>query len=313
MDIGFDVRIPHVVDQPDGLTMLVTEGERLGYDYTTVSDHLVVAASVQPKYANGPEAPAYGRCFEQLTTIAFLAAKTSRLRFVTSVMVAPYRPPVLAAKVLSTIDVLSGGRLTVGVGTGWIVQEFEALGAPDFSVRGQVTDEFIEAMKILWTDSASGFDGQHVSFSEIRIEPRPVQRPHPPLWIGGMSGPAMRRAARFGDAWYPMLSDQAKPLDSVPRLKAAIADLRRRIIAAGRDPARVTVAVRVSAYGESVPATASDGERRLFSGCAADHATDLNSLRELGVTAVNFRFDQESPEHALDEMETLQRDVLGKL
>ena len=103
-----------------------------------------------------------------------------------------------------TIDVLSGGRLTLGIGAGWMREEFEAIDAPDFDARGTVTDEYLRAFVELWTKDVPKFDGKHVRFSNIGFQPKPVQKPYPPIWVGGESGPALRRAARFGDAWYPI-------------------------------------------------------------------------------------------------------------
>jgi probable F420-dependent oxidoreductase len=313
MDIGFDIRTPDVVTDAERLTELVTAGEDLGYDYTTLSDHLVVTGATS-KYAHAGSAPAvHGRCHEQLTTIAFLAAKTQRLRFVTSVMVVPYRPAVLAAKMLSTIDVLSGGRLTVGVGTGWVEPEFRALAAPDHAERGRVTDEYVEAMSALWTEPAPSYSGRFVEFSGISVDPPPVQSPRPPIWVGGMSNPARRRAARLGDAWYPMLNDAVRPLDSVGLLRAGIADIRARTEAAGRDPDAVGVAVRVAMYGGGVDPRASDGERRLFSGSDAECAADLATLRDLGIVALDLRFGQHTADEALRAMEAFQRDIVAKV
>ncbi len=316
MQIGFDIRVAAAMEDPDVLIRLVTEGEALGFDYTTVSDHLVVLQSQRAKYETGgngtSEDVAYGRGHEQLAEIAFLAGRTSRLRFVTSVMVLPYRPPVVAAKMLSTIDVLSGGRLTVGVGTGWIENEFQALGAPDFSERGRVSDEYLEAIKELWTGALPSYEGRHVRFSGIAFEPKPVQKPHPPVWVGGMSRPAMRRAVRLGDVWYPMLNDQVKPLDSLQRLRAGIAAIRDLAEREGRDPDTVGVAVRVVRHGDPL-APASDGDRRLFAGSADELAADLSALRELGIAAVDFRFTQTSADAALSAMQALQRDIVARL
>jgi probable F420-dependent oxidoreductase len=316
VDIGFDARPVGAGANPKDLTQLVTEAEALGFDYATISDHLVVPTSIEAKYPYSATGEFPARTVdrtEQLTGIAFLAAKTSTLRFVTSVMVVPHRPAVLTAKMLTTIDVMSGGRLTIGVGTGWMKDEFEAIGLPDFAARGRVTDEYLEAFKNLWTEPEPSYKGSHVSFSGITFEPKPVQKPHPPLWVGGMSRPAMRRAARLGDAWYIILTDQANPLDSMERLQAGIARMRAVAEAEGRDPDTVTVAMRVNVYGEGLAPTASDGERRLFSGSGADLAADLRNLRDLGIIGVDFRFSYDTVDQALGKMEAFQRDVVAKM
>lgn len=316
MQIGFDVRTPHAMTDTHELADLVAEGERLGFDYTTVFDHMVVQRSLQAKYnnsADGDTEIGYGRCHEQITTIAFLAGRTSTLGFVTAVMVVPYRPPVLAAKMLATIDVLSGGRLTVGAGTGWIKDEFDALGAPAFEERGRVTDEYLEVMKLLWTEDVVEYDGKHIQVHGIGLEPKPARRPHPPLWVGGMSGAAMRRAARIGDAWYPMLNDPSKPLDSLNRLEAGICRLRDLAEGAGRDPGSIDIALRVAEYGHHLSSKASDGTRRLFAGADTDFAADLRAVRNLGVKAIDFRFEHQRAERVVGEMQAFQRDVLASI
>jgi probable F420-dependent oxidoreductase len=191
----------------------------MGFDYLTLSDHIVIPRDIEARYpysATG-EFPSGGRgdWYEQLTSAAYVAAKTSRLRLVTSVMVVPHRPAVLTAKMLATIDLLSNGRLTVGIGAGWMKEEFEAVGAPPFAERGTVTDEYLTVFRELWTKDAPRFDGRYVRFSEIVMAPKPVQKPHPPLWIGGESPSALRRVARLGDGWYLIGTNPQHPLDTL--------------------------------------------------------------------------------------------------
>ena len=204
MLIGFNAPTAGPLAAPEHLTPLVVGGEALGFDYATFSDHVVIPTDIQAKspYSATGEFPAGSRAerHEQLIEVAFLAAKTTRLRLVTSVMVVPHRPAVLTAKMLSTIDVLSGGRLTLGIGAGWLKEEFEAIGAPDFAARGKVTDEYIRAFIELWTKDSPRYAGEFVSFDNIVFAHKPVQKPHPPIWIGGESGPALRRSARKSSA-----------------------------------------------------------------------------------------------------------------
>ena len=150
---------------------------------------------------------------EQLTTIAYLAGVTTSIKLLSSVMVLPHRSPVLTAKMLATIDVLSQGRLIVGCGVGWMEEEFEAIGAPPYAERGAVGNEYLRVFKELWTSDDPSFDGDYANFSNIAFAPKPVQQPHPPLWIGGESPPALRRAGQLGDAWYPICSNPSFPWD----------------------------------------------------------------------------------------------------
>ena len=149
--------------------------------------------------------------------------------------------------------------------------------------------------------------------TEILFEPKPVQKPHPPIWVGGESGPALRRAARLGDAWYPIGSNNKHLLDSLPRYRAGIDRLRRFTAEAGRDPASVALTYRIKRYGEAVPDKASDGERRLFSGSAADIVSDFRALRDLGVSAVDIDFERPDPDASIAEMRRFKEQVLARL
>jgi probable F420-dependent oxidoreductase len=169
--------------------------------------------------------------------LSFIAARTQKARLLTSVMVLPHRGPVLTAKMLASINVLSGGRLIVGCGVGWMQEEFEAIGAPPFDERGDVADEYIRVFRELWTSDNPTFDGRYASFSDIKLGPRPVQKPHSPIWIGGESPRALRRAARLGDGWYPIGTNSTYPVDTPERVSYALARLRHYAEEAGRDPA----------------------------------------------------------------------------
>jgi probable F420-dependent oxidoreductase len=227
MLIGFNLPMSGPLSSPDTIARLAVEGEAIGYDYAAVSDHLVEPIDIHARYpySESGEFPrgSRGDRHEQLTAIAYLAAKTSRLRFLTSVMVVPHRPAVLTAKILSTIDVLSAGRLFVGIGAGWLEEEFEAIGAPNFAERGIATDEYLQAFRDLWTTAEPRFEGRFVKFAGILFAPKPIQKPHPPIWVGGESGAAMRRAARLGDGWYPIGSNPQYRLNTLSRYRVAIA------------------------------------------------------------------------------------------
>jgi probable F420-dependent oxidoreductase len=317
VQIGFSLPTITPLAQPQSLTRLAVEGEAMGFDHLTISDHIVIPTDIQARYPYSetgefPQGSRAGR-HEQLTTVAYIAAKTSRIRLVTSVMVVPHRPAVLTAKILSTIDVLSEGRLTVGIGAGWLKEEFEAIGAPAFAERGAVTDEYLDAFRELWTKENPRFDGRYVQFGDVAFEPKPVQKPHPPIWIGGESGPALRRAARLGDAWYPIGTNPAHPLDSLPRYRARIDRLRKLTAEAGRDPNDVALVYRCSKHGESLSPKADDGERRLFSGSPADIAGDLRDLEALGVSSIDFGFAGNTAEKMLIEMKRFCEEVLERV
>lgn len=317
MQIGFNLPTAGAIASPDTITRLAVEGEAMGFDYVTLSDHIVIPKDIQARYpysATG-EFPAGGRSiwYEQLTSAAYVAAKTSRLRLVTSVMVVPHRPAVLTAKVLATIDLFSQGRLTVGVGAGWMKEEFEALGAPPFAERGAVTDEYLAAFRELWTAEAPRFEGRYVRFGDIVMAPRPVQKPHPPLWIGGESPPALRRVARLGDGWYPIGVNPQHPLDTLSRMRVGIEKMRRFVAEAHRDPSQITIAYRVQRHGSQIPTSADNGERRLFSGGPAELIGDFRAFAELGVSAVDLSFVGKTVDATLAEMRRFREEVASRL
>ena len=316
MLIGFNLPMSGPLSSPDTIARLAVEGEAIGYDYAAVSDHLVEPIDIHARYpySESGEFPrgSRGDRHEQLTAVAYLAAKTSRLRFLTSVMVVPHRPAVLTAKILSTIDVLSAGRLFVGIGAGWLKEEFEAIGAPNFAERGIATDEYLQAFRELWTAQEPRFEGRFVKFAGIFFAPKPVQKPHPPIWVGGESGAAMRRAARLGDGWYPIGSNPQYRLNTLSRYQAAIDRLRKLTKEAGRDAASVALAYRVHRHGTLVDAKADNDERQLFSGTNADIVEDLRVLRELGVAAVDFNFPGATHEVVVAAMRQFHDEVLAR-
>ena len=317
MQYGFGAPVSGSLARPESLARIVQEGEAIGYDSCTISDHVVIPTDIHARYpySDTGEFPSRSRGdrHEQLTAAAFIAGKTSRLKLVTSVTVVPHRPAVLLAKMLATIDVLSQGRLVFGIGAGWMKEEFEALGLPPFAERGAVTDEYLAACRELWTRDDPHFAGKYVRFSGILFDPKPVQTPHPPIWVGGESGPALRRTAKLGDGWYPIGTNPQFRLDSLKRYEAGIARLRRLVREAGRDPAQVTLAYRVTQWGRDIPDRADDGERRLFSGESADIIGDLRAFRDLGVMYVDFNFAGTSAEEMLANMRRIHEDVLAKV
>jgi probable F420-dependent oxidoreductase len=290
--------------------------ERAGFAFLSVNDHLVVPGhlgSAYPYTQGGAWAAAeHGHCFDQLTTLAFLAGCTSRIKLLTSVMVVPHRPPIATAKILATIDVLSGGRLILGVGAGWMREEFALLGAP-FAERGMVTDEYLEAFKALWIQQRPTYAGKHVTFADVIFEPKPIQKPHPPIWVGGESPAALRRAVKLGDAWYPGNNSQTKPLDTPARLATAIGSLRRLARAAGRDPAFLAVNLIVQNPFEWTSRKIADGSaRRLFTGASADMAADALALEAVGVRHVALRLGGATLKESLEHIDRFGREVIAQ-
>ena len=178
---------------------LAREGERLGLHSAMVADHIVFPVESQSTYPYTLDGkhPGGGDALETFSILGVVAGATERLRLVTSVLVLPYRDPVLTAKMVASLYVLSGGRLTLGIGAGWLSEEFAALNSPAFEARGAVTDEWIAICKQLWSHSPASFNGRFYRYTDIRCEPFPVQKPHPPIWVGGLP----RRSAAYRPAW----------------------------------------------------------------------------------------------------------------
>ncbi len=314
MDYGFNIPTGGSLANPDDIRAIVQKGEELRFAYALVPDHIVIPSDIGSRYpyAASGEFPGNpdGACLDQLTYIAFVAAATKRLRLLTSVMVVPHRAPVMTAKMLASIEVLSGGRLTVGCGVGWMREEFEAIGAPPFDERGKVTDEYIEVFRNLWTSESPSFDGQYARYDGISFAPKPVQKPHPPIWIGGESGPAIRRAARLGDGWYPIGSNPKHPLDTTAKFSAALARLRETAEATGRDPATIDLAYWATWYKDGEPEILPDGERHLLTGAAADVVGDIQALAELGVRHVFVNLIAPTVPEMTDRMERFANEVM---
>jgi len=317
MKFGVSTLTRGVCTTPESYSAVAKAAERAGFDFLSVNDHLVVPAKLDSCYpydAGGAFGAAeHGHCFDQLATVAFLAGCTDRLRLLTSVMVVPHRPAVLTAKTLATIDVLAKGRLIVGAGAGWMREEFELLGVP-FEDRGRLTDEYLAAFKELWTKEKPAYSGKHVKFADVLFYPKPTQKPHPPLWIGGESGPALRRAIKLGDVWYPGSNSQTRPLDTPERVAAGIADVKRACAAAGRDPATLGVALLVQGFFEWGDYRTADGSaRRFFTGTSADMAADAAALSSLGVGHVAIRLGGNTVEECVARIDRFGAEVIARM
>jgi len=180
---------------PATLLGWVRQAEELGYRFVMISDHVAITPDVQSQYP----APFY----DPFVTLAWLAGVTETVEMGTTVAILPYRHPLLTARMAANIDQLSGGRFILGVGVGWAKQEFAALGIP-FAQRGALANEYVAVIRKCWAEDVVSHDGQWVSFRDVHTGPRPVQSPHPPIWVGGSSEAALRRAVRYGDAWHPI-------------------------------------------------------------------------------------------------------------
>jgi probable F420-dependent oxidoreductase len=301
------------MSDPDALGKLASHAEECGFSTVGITDHIVIPTRIDSRYpyTETGKTPNWGEWLEQLTTLTFVAARTEKIRIMTNVMVVPYRHPLLAAKALSTIDVLSRGRLTVGVGAGWMREEFQALNAPSFEKRGEVTDESIRIMKEVWTNDRPEFHGKHFDVAGIKFLPKPFQKPHPPIWVGGESPPALRRAAELGDCWYPIGSNPRFPLRTVEQMKSAIARLRRYEREARRK-SRLSVGYVAPAYGLTKKGS-TGREVKLFVGSPDKIIADIEECEKLGVSYISFDLISGSREQSEKKMSEFSKRIMSKL
>ena len=313
MEYGFYLPNSGAGAEPDALANIAKQGDRLGFYCMVMPDHILQPNQVDSTYpysltgdilAAGQSGD--GEWPEQITTLAYLAGVTERIRLVTSVMIIPYRNPILTAKMLSTLDMLSKGRLILGAGVGWMEEEFELLDAPPFAERGAVTNEYLRAFIELWTKDNPKFEGKYVNFSDITFLPKPVQKPYPPIWIGGQSKPAIRRAAQIGDCWHPVGAIPAAPLEP-EELAENLVLLRDYAEKAGRDPSKIQVSVKAPLYD----AGDSSGPRRRFSGSPYEVRQDVQTYSDVGVTHLIFDFRTANPHQTEDRMAQFADEVMA--
>lgn len=248
MKFGISLVNRGVLATPENLLGITRRAETRGFHSVTISDHVVVPQETTANYPYHPEgrfpvADAHDY-YEPLATLAFLAGATERIRIGTSVLILSYRNPVVTAKVCATADALSGGRVFLGIGTGWWEAEYRALGIPGhFAERGPRTDEYMRILRNLWTEERPEFSGEYHRYSNIDCSPKPAQPGGIPLLVGGHTRRALRRTAALGDGWHPI--GLRAPAGLAPEeLRAKREELDRMCEAQGRDPADVPTVFR---------------------------------------------------------------------
>jgi len=228
---------------PENLTAFAQQAEKLGYGFLAVNDHVVIPRTPRPGHGDKTVGNTMNY-FDPLVTMMYVGGKTERIRIGTSVLILPHRPPLPTAKALASLDVFLGGRLFVGVGTGWWPEEFEAIGIGDqFAERGDRTDEYLAIFKNVWQEANPSFAGKYHRYENIEFSPKPVQPGGPPIWVGGSKGRALRRMAAMGDVWHPSVTSREQN-----RTPAGFAESRKKMQAlmeqAGRDPDQLQIALR---------------------------------------------------------------------
>ncbi|MFF9781423.1 MULTISPECIES: LLM class F420-dependent oxidoreductase [Streptomyces] len=269
---------------PVDLVEVARVADRCGFAYVACCEHLAIPRRLAEAMSTV--------WYDPVATLAHLAAVTERVRLLSHVAVVGLRHPLITAKQYATLDRLSGGRLILGVGAGHVPEEFEALGV-DFGRRGAVLDEAVEALKVaLGPDEFPKFAGERFAFEGLGQAPRPVQTPRPPIWVGGSSPAAVRRAAERGDGWLPQG-------DRREQLPGQITRLRRLREAAGIEEPVVIGTIAEPLYvGEPGWAVG----RRTLSGAPERIADSLREYRAMGVQQIQVRFRSRSREELTDQM-----------
>jgi probable F420-dependent oxidoreductase len=269
--LGFGLPVSGSWATPGTIAAVARRAEELGYGSLWSFQRVVVP--VDDDYG-----PQYRSVLDPVVALGFAAAVTDRVRLGTAIVNAPFLPPAVLAKQLATVDVLSGGRLDAGLGLGWAPHEFAAVGVP-YERRGPRTAEYVACLRALWADDPVEFHGEFYDVPPSRMQPKPVQRPAPPILLGGSADVALRRAGRIADGW---ISASRHDLTAIA---TAVGTVRGAAAEAGRDPAAVRIVVRgVLQLGEDVRGP--DGGRRPLTGAAEQIRDDLGRLHEAGVTEV---------------------------
>jgi probable F420-dependent oxidoreductase len=300
MPVRFSTRCPNsdylgFETSPEAIVAAAKKAEEVGFDAIFVNDHIIVGDDAR--------SASWTNVYDPFVAMSFIAAQTNRIGVGVSVLIMPYRNPIATAKSLATLDLMSGGRLTVGVGVGWNEPEFAALGVP-FHERGARTNEYLRLWRACWAPGKVSFAGKFVSFADMHVNPKPVQQPHPPIWIGGLSDAALRRAARFAAVWQPTPLPIAQLVERQTALRKACEDIGREPI-----PTRMSFRVEFSTITGNAPPAGR--ERPIGHGTPSEVARDLASYREkagLDAFQINFHGNRDLGQ-LLRSMECFMREV----
>ena len=280
MKLGF--HLPHVgtAASPDAIVRVAKRAEELGYDSVWTLERVLYPVAPRSPYPATPDGSLpdpFKISYDPIETLTFVAAHTSRIRLGTSVIDMPYYNPVMLARRLTTLDILSNGRLHVGMGQGWSQDEIEATGGPPKGLAKRA-DEFIEVLKAIWTTDPVEYDGEFFKIAKSSILPKPVQKPHPPISLAAYSPGAMQRVAKYADAW----NAAGVPAEGMQEMFAGIKGMAKQ---AGRDPGEIGLIVRANLYMSDEPM---GDDRFIFAGSPDQVKDDIAKVRDMGAAEVLF-------------------------
>ena len=286
MEVGIDVGIYGALATPENVIGLAQFAESRNYHSIWLADHIVFPAKVESRYPYSPDgsfpAPDTDPILEPIATMGVLAGATKKVKIGTAVLVMPYRNPVVLGRMLATYDVFSNGRVILGVGSGWMEEEFKALQTADFGARGEVTDEYIDIFKKVSAGGTVSHEGEHYRFDPVQCYPESLQRPHPPVLIGGVSNRALRRVAEKGDGWISVSLDP----DDIPERLDKLSELCRRNDRT-LDDLWLCHKLFIS-IGMAQPDLR--GNRKMGTGTVEEITDDLKRLRDHGYRSTIFRY-----------------------
>jgi len=305
MKFGFSLVVRGKDATPEAFTQIAERAEALEIDSLWCSSHIILPPQIKSGYAMVPgvQHPEHWkeRYWEPFSVLSYLSAKTTRLRLGTSIVVLPMHNPFEIAKQAAEVDQLSSGRFTFGLGVGWFEEEFEVLNQ-DFHSRGARTNEALALIKTLWTEDPVTFQGRYYQVENAYFGPKPVQQPGPPIWVAGNSKAAMKRAARYADAWHPV-----RP--TLEFLVEAKADLNRYLEEESRNPESLALALKLPLVVENE----ASGTKLSTRGRPADIAAAIEGYRELGASHFVFDLVPEELATTLDTMEQFAQEIRPRL
>lgn len=280
MKIGFSLPNIGPIGTREAISKVAQRAEALGYSSLWTIERLLWPVKLQTPYPGTPDGhlpEVYRHVLDPVEALTYVAAQTKKIRLGTSVLDMPYHKPVVLARRLTTLDVLSNGRLNVGLGLGWNKDEMEATNA-DITKRGALADEFLPLLKAIWTTNPVEFHGKFFNVPKSYIDLKPVQKPHPPIYLGAFVPAALKRLARLADGWNPVFLP-------IPVMADMFASIRQMAKEAGRDPSAMLMVVHAGLDLSDKPL---GKDRAIFSGSMDQIADDVKACAKIGAHEVFF-------------------------
>ena len=309
LSFGLDVGVYGPLADAETILRLARHAEAIGFDSIWLADHVAFPVSFNAAYPYSAKGDFPTRLsdplLEPIATMGVLVGATQRVRIGTAALIMPYRNPVLLARMLVTLDRFSGGRIIVGAGVGWLEEEFAVLGAHDFKKRGRVTDEYLEIFKVICAGGEVSYRGDTYAFDPIFASPGSLQRPHPPILIGGLSRAALRRVVRHGNGWLAVAAPPGA-------LRERLVELERLTAEAGRRIEDLTLVYKIF-LGIGEPKRGAFEGREPGTGSVAEITDDLKQLRDLGFSKIIVRYRGASASEQMAQIDRFVSEIVPQV